>query len=97
MLARMSDVQVDRVFRAVRLRLGKRQLDVANEARVSRQVVSRIEWRHLEQVSPAALRAVATVLNVHLELTARWRGGDLDRMLNRRHAALHEASLQVFA
>jgi transcriptional regulator with XRE-family HTH domain len=97
MLAPMSDVQVGRVFRAVRLRLRKRQQDVADEAAVSRQVVSRIECGHLEKVSPAALRAVASALGIHLELTARWRGGDLDRMLNRRHAALHEAALGIFA
>jgi transcriptional regulator with XRE-family HTH domain len=93
----MSDLQVGRVFRAVRLRLGSRQQDVADQAGVSRQVVSRIECGHLDQVSPAALRAVARVLSVHLELTARWRGGDLDRLLNRRHAALHEAALGMFA
>ncbi|MHB8891797.1 MAG: helix-turn-helix domain-containing protein [Candidatus Limnocylindrales bacterium] len=93
----MSDVQVGRVFRAVRLRLAKRQQDVADEAGVSRQVVSRVECGHLEQVSPAALRTIARVLGIRLDLTARWRGGDLDRMLNRRHAALHEAALGMFA
>jgi transcriptional regulator with XRE-family HTH domain len=97
MLGPMSDVQVGRVFRAVRLRLGKRQQDVADEASVSRQVVSRIECGHLEQVSPSALRTVARVLAIQLDLTARWRGGDLDRMLNRRHAALHEAALGILA
>ncbi len=97
MLPPMSDVQVGRVFRAVRLRLAKRQQDAADEAGTSRQVVSRIECGHLTQVSPSALRAVARVLGIHLDLTARWRGGDLDRMLNRRHAALHETALAVFA
>ena len=97
MLAPMSDVQVGRVFRAVRLRLGKRQQDVADEAGVSRQVVSRVDCGHLEEVSTAALRAIARVLDIHLDLTARWRGGDLDRMLNRRHAALHEAALGILA
>ena len=97
MLAQMSDVQVGRVFRAVRLRLGKCQQDVADEAGVSRQVVSRVDCGHLEQVSTAALRAIARVLGIHLDLIARWRGGDLDRMLNRRHAALHEAALGILA
>ncbi len=97
MLAPMSDVQVGRVFRAVRLRLGRRQQDVADEAGVSRQVVSRVDCGHLEQVSTAALRAIARVLGIHLDLIARWRGGDLDRMLNRRHAALHEAALGILA
>ncbi|MDP2350904.1 MAG: helix-turn-helix transcriptional regulator [Chloroflexota bacterium] len=93
----MSDPQVARAFRAVRIRLGKRQQDLADEACVSRQVVSRVECGHLDQVSIAALRSIARVLGIHLDLTARWRGGDLDRMLNRRHAALHEAALEILA
>jgi hypothetical protein len=28
---------------------------------------------------------------VRIDLVARWRGGDLDRLVNARHAALHEA------
>lgn len=93
----MSDVQVGRVIRAVRIRLGKRQQDVAEDAGVSRQVVSRIECGHLHRVSHRALRAVADRLEISLEVVARWRGGDLDRMLNRRHAALHEAALELLA
>jgi hypothetical protein len=59
--------------------------------------VSRIECGHLERVSQAALRAVADELEIRLELVARWRGGELDRLLNRRHAVLHEAALALFA
>lgn len=93
----MSDVQVGRVVRAVRIRLGKRQRDVAEDAGVSRQVVSRIECGHLHRVSHRALRAVADRLEISLDIVARWRGGDLGRMLNRRHAALHEAALAMMA
>ena len=34
---------------------------------------------------------------MRVELVARWRGGDLDRMVNARHAALHEAVALLFA
>ncbi|MEW6225298.1 MAG: helix-turn-helix transcriptional regulator [Chloroflexota bacterium] len=93
----MSDVQVGRVFRAVRVRLGKRQQDVAEDAGVSRQVISRIECGQLQDVSAAALRKAADRLQIRLDTTARWRGGELDRLLNRRHAAVHESALALFA
>lgn len=93
----MSDVHVGRVFRAVRIHLGRRQQDVADESGVSRQVVSRIECGRLDDVSVSALRKVADKLQIRLDTTARWRGGELDRLLNRRHAALHEAALGMFA
>jgi hypothetical protein len=36
------------------------------------------------------LRRVAAVLDVRIDLTARWRAGDLDRLLNARHSQFHE-------
>jgi hypothetical protein len=47
-------------------------------------------------VSLASVRAVARALDVRVELTARWRGGDLDRLLNARHSALHESVARNF-
>ena len=92
----MTNAQIGRVFRAVRHRMRHRQQDVAERAHVSRQLVSRIERGRLDEVSTVALRAVADALEIRLETTARWRGGDLDRLLNRRHAAMHEAALALF-
>jgi hypothetical protein len=39
---------------------------------------------------------VAAVLDVQLGITARWRGGDLDRVLNQGHAAMHETAIALF-
>ena len=39
---------------------------------------------------------MAGVLGVHIDLVPRWRGGDLGRLLNARHAALHEAVARWF-
>ena len=36
------------------------------------------------------LWSVADSLEIRLEILARWRGGDLDRMLSAKHAALAE-------
>jgi transcriptional regulator with XRE-family HTH domain len=82
--------RVGRVVRGVRHRLRLRQSDVAGRAGVSAPIVSRIERGRIEQVSLPALLAVANALEIRLDVIARWRGGDLDRMLNAKHAALAE-------
>jgi len=73
-----------------------RQVDLATAAATSRATVSRIERGHLDTLSLLALRRVGAALDVRLELLPRWRGGDLDRMLNARHSALHEAVARAF-
>lgn len=90
----MDDVRIGAAFRAVRIRRGWRQADVAARARVSPSLVSLLERGHVETVSLRVLRRVSTALEVRLELIARWRGGELDRLLNAGHAALHEALAQ---
>jgi transcriptional regulator with XRE-family HTH domain len=67
-----------------------RQLDVARRAGVSPGAVSRIERGRLSEVSFTTLMKVATALEIRIDVVARWRGGDLDRMLNSKHAALAE-------
>jgi hypothetical protein len=53
--------------------------------------VSRIERGHLGNLSLGSIRAVAAALDIRVEITPRWRAGDLDRLVNAGHAALHEA------
>ena len=78
-------------MRAVRLRRGWRQIDVAVRAGVSDSLVSLIERGHAGTLSLDSLRGVAAVLDIRIDLVPRWRGGELDRLLNSRHAALTEA------
>lgn len=40
---------------------------------------------------------IADALGTHLDLVLRWQGGDLDRLLNARHSALHESVARAFA
>jgi transcriptional regulator with XRE-family HTH domain len=82
--------RLGRIFRAVRQRLRLRQVDVARRAGVSAAAISRIERGRIGEVSHSTLWRVADVLEIRLEIVARWRGGDLDRMLNAKHAALAE-------
>lgn len=59
-------------------------------AGVSDSLVSRLEHGELARLSVGTLRAIAAKLGIRLDLEARWLGGDLDRLVNARHAALGE-------
>lgn len=87
----MSDQRVGAAFRAVRIRKDWRQVDVAARAGVSRAQISIIERGHIGGVSVDGLRRAAAVLDVRIDLVARWRGGELDRLLNSGHSALEDA------
>ncbi|HET9851949.1 MAG TPA: helix-turn-helix transcriptional regulator [Candidatus Limnocylindrales bacterium] len=87
----MDFVRNGRVFRAIRIKLRLRQLDVARRARVSTAVVWRIEHGRLNEVSLPALLRVAETLEIRLDLVARWRGGELDRLLSAGHSAFGES------
>ena len=93
----MDDQRVGAAIRLVRTRRGWRQIDLANAAGVSRATVSRIERGHFGSVSLDAIRAVAAALDIRIDLRAVWRAGDLDRLLNARHSALHELVARRFA
>jgi transcriptional regulator with XRE-family HTH domain len=93
----MDDLRFGSTIRSVRIRKRLTQEDVSKLAGVSRGTVSRIERGHLDQVSLGSIRAVAKALDVRVDLVPRWRGGDLDRLLNSRHSALHEQVARSFA
>jgi len=93
----MDAMRLGAVFRAVRIRKRWRQVDVAMAARVSQAMISRIERGHLRRLSIDALLRVAEVLEIRIDWAPKWRGGDLDRMLNAGHASLHETVARLFA
>ena len=80
----------------MRIRRRLTQSELSKLAGVSRGTISRIERGHLDQVSLAAIRAVSKALDVRVDLMPRWRGGDLDRLMNARHSALHEDVARSF-
>jgi hypothetical protein len=43
------------------------------------------------------VRRVAAALDIRIDVFARWRAGDLDRLLNARHSELHELVARWFA
>ena len=91
----MDYQRVGAVFRAVRVRKALRQSDVARLAKVSVQMVSLIERGHLGRTPLDVLGRVAAALDIRLNVTAYWRGGDLERLLSWRHAGLTEALAQT--
>ena len=77
----MDALRLGSAVRAVRLRKGWRQADVAAAARVSIATVSRVERGSLEPISVGMLLRVAAAMQIRIDWTPRWRGGELDRML----------------
>jgi len=96
-LGGMDDMRIGAAFRAVRLRRHWRQSDVAERAGVSRALVSLVERGHFAHTNLDTLRRIALTLDIRVDVWARWRGGDLDRLLNARHSALHESVAVYFA
>lgn len=90
-------VRLGSALRAVRVRRRLRQADVARTARVSRAMVSRIERGQIGSLALDRLERVAAALEVRLDLIPRWRGGELDRLLNAGHSAMHERLARDFA
>lgn len=93
----MDDARLGRSFRAVRVRKGMRQEDVAAAASVSQDSVSRVERGLVGSMTVDRIRAIGQAIGVVLDLTPRWGGGELDRLLGARHSALHEAVATRFA
>ena len=84
----MDPFRLGRAIRALRHRLDLRQSDVAALAGVDQSVVSDIEAGRLGSVRVAAVHAVAAAVGAELVQSLRWRGGELDRLLDEGHAAL---------
>jgi transcriptional regulator with XRE-family HTH domain len=84
-------MRIGAALRAVRVRRRWRQSDVAARAGVSRATVSLAERGHIGRMPLETIRRVAQVLDVRVDLVARWRGGELHRLLNARHSAMHES------
>lgn len=92
----MDDQRFGAVIRTVRLKRRWRQSDLAAKAGVSASTISRMERGHVDTLSLEVIRRIAAALDVRVELLARWRAGDLDRLLNARHSALHELVGRMF-
>ena len=87
----MDSIRLGLALRALRIRLGWRQIDLARRTGLSQSTISAIERGHIGSVSLATLERVAAALGARLDVSVRWRGEQLDRLLDEAHANLVEA------
>ena len=92
----MDDHRLGTAIRQVRRRRRWRQVDLAERSRVSASFISRLERGHVGPQTVDAIRAVASALEIRIDLVPRWRAGDLDRLLNARHSTMHESVARWF-
>jgi len=83
----VDDIRVGRLLRALRRRRGLRQTDLAATG-LSQQAVSLIERGHLATLSIRVLRTAFAAVDARFEVIVSWRGGQIDRLLDERHASL---------
>jgi transcriptional regulator with XRE-family HTH domain len=88
-------VRFGRGIRALRLRRGWRQADLAVSAHCSASAIGRIERGQAEVVTVRQLEAVAAALGSRLILRLDWNGEALDRLLDGAHAELVERLVTV--
>ena len=79
-----------RAVRALRLKRGWRQADLARQAGCTRQAISRLETGQPGLLKLATLDAIAQALGGALDVVVRWEGAALDRMLDAAHARIVE-------
>lgn len=86
----MLDARIGAALRAARLRRDWRQQDLADRAHVARSTVAEVEAGRIGRLRLDTLERIGAALDVTVQVVARFRGGELDRLLSSRHAALHE-------
>jgi transcriptional regulator with XRE-family HTH domain len=86
----MNRVAIGRQLRALRQRKHWRQQDLADKVKVGQPTVSGVEAGKLDAVSLATLERLVAAVDAELVVYVRWRGGDLDRLLDAAHADLVE-------
>jgi transcriptional regulator with XRE-family HTH domain len=92
----MDDQRIGWTLRSIRIKKRWRQSDLAVRAGVSRWIVLRIEPGRLGSIPIGKLRAVAAALDAGIQATVRWQGGNLPKLLNARHAQMHESMARFF-
>lgn len=87
----MDLVRFGVVIRALRRRRGWRQLDLAAASGVSQPTVSMVERGHADRLLLGHVVAVVAALEARMVIDIRWRGGELDRLIDQDHARLAAA------
>jgi transcriptional regulator with XRE-family HTH domain len=80
----------------LRQRRGWRLVDLAERTGLSRSVLDRIELGEAGRVALGDLESVARALDGQLGLDFRWRGEQLDRLIDERHAMIVDATVAIY-
>jgi len=86
----MDDLRLGRLARALRHRLEIPQREVARRADTSQSALSRLDRGRFAGMTVGRIRRILAVYDAELVQYVRWRGGDIDRLLDRGHAELGE-------
>jgi transcriptional regulator with XRE-family HTH domain len=84
-------VRIGEVVRALRRAQKLRQIDLARRAGLGQQTISDVECGRFGSLSIDSYCRLAEALGATVELMPRWRGPNLARVLDRRHALLCDA------
>jgi transcriptional regulator with XRE-family HTH domain len=76
------------LLRALRRRRAWRQTDLAARAHVSQSTVSRAERGWLEDLTLRTIRALFGALEARVQLAPRWKGAELERLLDEDHSVV---------
>src|SRR3954471_1552396 len=90
MLRGMDAIRFGLGVRALRLRRGWSQAELAVATGLSQSAVSRIERGEADRVTHRTLERVTATLGARIRVTLLADGENLDRLLDRDHAALVE-------
>jgi transcriptional regulator with XRE-family HTH domain len=93
----VDDQRIGRVLRALRHKKGWRQADVAQKAGISQTVISNLEIGEIGSLSIATFREIAVAVGAQAVVSLKWRGADLDRLLDEGHAAVVGAVVGLLA
>ena len=93
----MNDLRFGSLVRVARIKQRWRQSDLARVARVSSSQIWRVEHGRIDELTIATVRKICAELEISVDLQPRGRGADLDRMVNARHSAVHEAIVRALA
>jgi len=88
-------LRIGRSLRAIRVRLGLRQADVALRADVSRSFISNLERGRSRSTDVGRIEAVCLALSADLDVRVRWRGEGLDRLLDEAHATIVDRLVEL--
>jgi transcriptional regulator with XRE-family HTH domain len=80
--------RLGRLARALRIRSGLVQAELATRAGVGRRAVSMLEGGHARLLDLGIIERILAGLDARLDLRLLWNGPELDRLLDAGHAAL---------